>query len=458
MRKVGQRAANFATLSVLNHHVSTMKNIHFSKPKKTTTSVSHPRVKLQAHNKMNEFSLLEQSQPKPPKNMEIQALAQKFRPRRFVRDATPQNIVDYDSDIGISYLKSDRAHPSKKSKGSFSRALVVAADGACPHNGTCLATKSSFGLFFGPGSPINTYDLIARPPGERHTNNYAEFTSVLHALELVKHHITLRKWIIERTKKIKHMVIIIIDSKFVENCLTRWIQVWLKNGFRTFDGRPVANKDLILRTQQMIELLSNDVDVRLWRVRRKQNKNADGLAKRALQMQLRLPEEHDIASPSLRYFRDCIYSSDPKVMDLAIEIGILSLRKDCMEMHLGEIIMYMVMAGKDRAQNFTTLFGPDHGSDHHYIMYWKLSRTVFYLMMDKPGHCSYPDGPAWEPRRSTLEYGFAGGYPRPIESDEAGKLQKWCINDNLFSDGERLTSLLELIYRARLAFGLDEHD
>ncbi|CAD6443702.1 0d751df8-7078-487a-8202-a339ff12cdc6-CDS [Sclerotinia trifoliorum] len=460
MRKVGQRVANFATFTFLNHHVSTMKNVYFSKAKKTTTLVSLPGVKAQAQNKMNEPSRSEQSQPKAPKSLKIQALAQKFQPCQYFHDATVEEILKYDRNTGISYLEFDEAHSSKKSRQSFLRALVIAADGACPHNGTSLAKKSSFGVFFGPDSPLNTYDLIPRPPGEKHTNNYAELMSVLHALELVKHHITLREWIIKTAKRIKHMVrkvmvVIIVDSEFVENRLTMWIQVWSKNGFKTVEGKSVGDKDLILRIQQMLELLSNSIDIRLWRVGRKQNKNAHHLAKRALQMQLRLPEEQDVASPSLRYFRDCIRSSDQRATKFAIEIGLLSLQKNCIEMHLGEIIMYMVMAGRDRAENFTTLFGSEHRSDQHCIMYWKLSRTVFYLMMDKPGHCSYPDGPAWEPRRSTFECGFAGGYPRSIKSDEAVKLQKWCLKNNMFSDGERLTSLLELIYKVRLGFSLD---
>ncbi|APA05605.1 hypothetical protein sscle_01g003750 [Sclerotinia sclerotiorum 1980 UF-70] len=440
-----------------------MKNIHFSKPKKTAALAPCPEVKLQAQKQMNEFRWLEQSQSKASNNLEIQALARKFRPHQYFCDATVSKAVKYDRATGTSYLEFDEAHSSKKSRRSFLKALVIAADGACPHNGTSLATKSSFGVFFGPDSPLNTCDLIARPPGERHTNNYAELTSVLHALELVTHHITLRKWIIERAKRVKNrarkvMVIIIVDSEFVENCLTMWIQVWSKNGFKTVEGKPVANKDLILRIQQIFELLQDNVDIRLWRVGRKQNKDAHGLAKRALQMQLRLPEEQDIASPSLRYFRDCIRTSDPRVMKFFTEVGLLSLQKNCMEMHLGEIIMYMVMAGRDRAENFTTLFGPEHHIDHHCIMYWELSRTVFYLMMYKPGHCSYPDGPAWEPRTSTFEYGFAGGYPRPVDSDEAVKLQKWCISNHIFSDGERLTSLLELISKARSTFGHDENN
>ncbi|KAI9647216.1 hypothetical protein NHQ30_003599 [Ciborinia camelliae] len=411
---------------------------------------------------MGQSILSEQGQQESSRDQAIQARARKFHPAQYFRDITPANIIDYDGATGLSTLESVGVDLSKNSKGSFQKALVVAVDGACPHNGTSLATKSSFGIFFGPESPLNTCDRISRPPGMKHTNNYAELISVLHALELIKHHIKLRNWRIERAQRIEHvvrnvMVIMMTDSEYVHDCLTKWIQVWLKNGFKTSEGNPVANADALLRIHEIIQLLSNDnIDVRIWSIRREQNQGADALANLALQV--RLPSEVGFASRSLQYFQMSIRINDPRVIDLLSELGIFSLEKDFKKMNLGEIIMYMLMAGKDRGENFTTLFGPDYSSDHHYIMYRKLCRTVLYLLLDKYGYCSYPDVSVWGYRKSTYEYGFAGGHPRPIEAEEAEKLQQWCINNNLFSNGERLTALLELIHTTRLEFGSDEYD
>ncbi|CCD55471.1 hypothetical protein BofuT4_P158670.1 [Botrytis cinerea T4] len=110
--------------------------------------------------------------------------------------------------------------------------------------------------------------------------------AMLHALELLKHHSELRQWIFKHPLLIdctfKIGVIIITDSKFVHDCLILWLPSWLKNGFRTIEGNPVANKDLILRIHHMMELLSGDLDIQIWHVRREHNRDADELAIRAL--------------------------------------------------------------------------------------------------------------------------------------------------------------------------------
>ncbi|TGO80830.1 hypothetical protein BPOR_1660g00010 [Botrytis porri] len=280
--------------------------------------------------------------------------------------------------------------------------------------------------------------------------------AMLRALELLKHHSELREWISDQPMSIYHSfkveVIIITDSKFVHDCLTSWLPIWLKNGFRTVEGKPVANQDLILRIHHMIGLLSGDLNIQLWHVRREQNRDANALAVRALHTQPIYQAQH-IASSSLDHFRSGIILRTPRILHLAHEIGIFP-QKDCLEMHLGEIIMSMVMAGKDCGANFKILFGPEYRSDVSYIMYRKLSRAVLYLSLDESGHYSYPDNFIWT-ARSTLKYKLLGKRLRPFDAHEAGKLRKWCIDNRLFSDGKRLTSLLELIYRIRLEFGLD---
>lgn len=149
--------------------------------------------------------------------------------------------------------------------------------------------------------------------------------AVLHALELLKHHSGLRNYISDHPLLIHHSfrvdVIIITDSKFVHDCLTSWLPNWLKNGFRTADGKPVANKDLILRIHHMIELLSDDVDIQLWYVRREHNRDADELAVRALLTQPTHQAQY-IASSSLQHFRSGIIHRAPRIMYLANEIGI----------------------------------------------------------------------------------------------------------------------------------------
>ncbi|KAF7916619.1 uncharacterized protein EAE98_010628 [Botrytis deweyae] len=363
---------------------------------------------------------------------------------------TPKD-VQYNKDSGTSYFEYPEADFVSHETGVYSpRAFVVAVD----------------------DSPLNTYGTIARPSGEKHTNNYSELMAILHALELLKHHSGLRNYISEHPLLIHHSfrvdVIIITDSKFVHSCLTSWLPIWLKNGFRTVEGNSVANKDLILRIHHMIELLSDNVDIQLWHVGREHNRDADELAVRALRTQttnqvqdiasssLRTQttnQAQDIASSSLQHFRSGIIHRAPRMIHLAHEIGIFP-QNNCMEMGLGGIIMSMVLAGKDRGANFKTLFGPEYRSDSLYVMYRKLGRAVLYLSLDEPGHYSYPDSVIWT-ARSTSMYQFAGKHPRPIDTYEARKLREWCIDSRLFSDGKLLTLLLELIHTIRLTFGLD---
>ncbi|KAA8571777.1 hypothetical protein EYC84_001747 [Monilinia fructicola] len=103
--------------------------------------------------------------------------------------------------------------------------LVVAVDGACPHNGTLQATKSSIGVFFGPDSPFNMSEKIDRPEGVLHTTNYAELTAVHNALCLIKDSPFLSEWRAREEKRVL-TAIIMTDSTDIYNSLTTWIWKW----------------------------------------------------------------------------------------------------------------------------------------------------------------------------------------------------------------------------------------
>jgi ribonuclease HI len=42
-------------------------------------------------------------------------------------------------------------------------------------------------------------------------------------------------------------ILIVTDSKYVLDGLTKWIKGWKKRGWKTADGKPVKNQDLWLR-------------------------------------------------------------------------------------------------------------------------------------------------------------------------------------------------------------------
>lgn len=61
------------------------------------------------------------------------------------------------------------------------------------------------------------------------TNNRMELTAVIEALKIVKKDIPVK---------------IYTDSKYVMEGITKWINSWKKNNWRTADRKPVKNSDL----------------------------------------------------------------------------------------------------------------------------------------------------------------------------------------------------------------------
>lgn len=75
-------------------------------------------------------------------------------------------------------------------------------------------------------------------PGPRQTNQRAELTAILRALEIVPKYLN---------------VSIITDSKYGIDCVTVWYINWRKNGWKTSAGKAVENKDLVENILAKIE-------------------------------------------------------------------------------------------------------------------------------------------------------------------------------------------------------------
>ncbi len=63
------------------------------------------------------------------------------------------------------------------------------------------------------------------------TNNRMELQAAVEGLRALK----------ERCE-----VVVVTDSNYVKNGITKWIQNWKRNGWRTSDKKPVVNQDLWL--------------------------------------------------------------------------------------------------------------------------------------------------------------------------------------------------------------------
>ena len=75
-------------------------------------------------------------------------------------------------------------------------------------------------------------------PGSRQTNQRAELTAILRALEIVPRN---------------RDVVIITDSKYAIDCVTEWFINWRRNGWKTASGKAVENKDIIENVLSKIE-------------------------------------------------------------------------------------------------------------------------------------------------------------------------------------------------------------
>lgn len=75
-------------------------------------------------------------------------------------------------------------------------------------------------------------------PGSRQTNQRAELTAILRALEIVPRN---------------RDVVIITDSRYSIDCVTTWYINWRRNGWKTSAGKAVENKDIIENVLAKIE-------------------------------------------------------------------------------------------------------------------------------------------------------------------------------------------------------------
>lgn len=103
---------------------------------------------------------------------------------------------------------------------------VVYSDGACKGNGQ-FGSVAGVGVWWGRNDSRN---IAERCPGDQ-TNNRAELIAIVRALETAPFS--------------KRPLMIKTDSKYSIQCFESWFPKWSANGFRTANGQPVKNAELI---------------------------------------------------------------------------------------------------------------------------------------------------------------------------------------------------------------------
>ncbi|KAI0195293.1 hypothetical protein EV127DRAFT_420622 [Xylaria flabelliformis] len=220
---------------------------------------------------------------------------------------TPDQIsLHYCDKCQLTWIKGEagvelvQSHPSHNTTYNYihagtDRSLIVFADGACPSNGMSSAVNSSIGVYFGPQSRYNISERLNNDGTP--TNQVAEITAAIKALQQVSRSVeparrTLIRGSFPRIKKDKFIrikgfrLIVATDSSYVVECMSNHIEKWsMVDGiYRNEQGGAVKNSDGFAKLTHAVEKLSMvGVQVAWYHVPRQFNKEADGLARSALQ-------------------------------------------------------------------------------------------------------------------------------------------------------------------------------
>jgi len=123
--------------------------------------------------------------------------------------------------------------------------LIIYSDGGCvPNPGE---SGSGIAVFYNDEIISAFYGLYERES----TNNIAELKALHNALIISK------KYIENGTSSIT----IKTDSQYSMNCLTLWIDGWIKNNWRNAKKEPIKNKELIKESYQIYLTIKDKVKI-----------------------------------------------------------------------------------------------------------------------------------------------------------------------------------------------------
>ncbi|KAI9924551.1 hypothetical protein MW887_006824 [Aspergillus wentii] len=137
----------------------------------------------------------------------------------------PNIILDPATGKAVYKTKDQKAATKAKSTGPPGM-LRIYTDGSSLKNGRELAS-AGVGVYFGPEDTRNVSEPLK---GSRQTNQRAELTAILRALDIAPRH---------------RDVTVFTDSQYAIKCVTVWFTKWRRNEWMTAGNKPVENKDLV---------------------------------------------------------------------------------------------------------------------------------------------------------------------------------------------------------------------
>lgn len=110
--------------------------------------------------------------------------------------------------------------------------VVVYTDGACTKNGRAGA-RAAWAYYYPEHRSLSDAGNVSDDQSQ--TNNRGELLAIQNAIEKA----------IDSFDANEIDLYIYTDSEYCKNCLTKWIVGWMRNNWKTAEGKPVANRDLI---------------------------------------------------------------------------------------------------------------------------------------------------------------------------------------------------------------------
>lgn len=159
----------------------------------------------------------------------------------YKNNLNEKSLINIMDKLSINSINSIM-HDFKKDKSNI---IYAFSDGGCIHAGKNNC-KAGYSIYFPEFDKFNKTRLISTEP----TNNKAE----LSAIKAIFKTINLNKAIFEKSE-----IIICTDSQYSIDCIIKWSDNWIKNGWINSKKETVKNKELI----QDILNLKNSIGIKI---------------------------------------------------------------------------------------------------------------------------------------------------------------------------------------------------
>lgn len=113
--------------------------------------------------------------------------------------------------------------------------INIYADGGCRNNKRGIENIGAWAYRIEMKDSVTEYS----EPVKNTTNNHMELMAVIKALSSLDASSTVTVW---------------VDSQYVYKGITEWLRGWKRNGWKTANKKPVANKDLWLELDRLNSL------------------------------------------------------------------------------------------------------------------------------------------------------------------------------------------------------------